>query len=598
MKKSFIIIILSSIFFINKVFSVSLNDTQIINSTSSVYELFNELELKTKIRSFTQNTPLSIGELKFYLRQYENLDLNEAEKAIYDEIYKFLYEKFNLLKNEDIQVSANLLFNPELYYKTSDEVPYSFNYCFKDNLLTLPIQIGFGNLISMGSDFFVGKNQIAAAKNDNFCNIPVDFKNITSVKAMEFWFPKFAYGSVGKTFDNWGYNLQIGKMGKTVGNTLTGSIIYNSTFETDAFIDLDFYSNFLKYTLSVIQISSNRMDLFQGDNTDRYMYLHQFDIRLFKNFKFTFLEGSMTSNPFSIRYLNPLPVMHQYGGWTDYVSEDNEITYIETNFCAYMAMVLDYVPIQNLRLYLMYNQVEMQQVWERNNSWGGRYYPNSIGLQAGSEYLFNLNNGSQIKFAAEGIYTSPYLYIKQTPSSSLVRIRKDMQTKGEIYSWIGTPFGPDCVAGQFELSYIPNKKWKTSVDYVVSAKGQDKEIFDSTLTDPETGKVYYNYYPSVIWRLFNRNKYNNKLKSLLGEKYNNSEGELDEDALFEEVMRLFPNDNPIIKNEIALSAEYQFNEHLTFNEQTVFSYIINNEHINNKNDFGVQFSLALTYNLF
>ena len=50
-------------------FSNVINDAQIIPPESSLYSDFLKLQANAKVFSFTNNTPLSVNELKFYLIQ-------------------------------------------------------------------------------------------------------------------------------------------------------------------------------------------------------------------------------------------------------------------------------------------------------------------------------------------------------------------------------------------------------------------------------------------------------------------------------------------------------------------------------------------------
>lgn len=547
----------------------TLNDAEIIIPASDVYGKMKALQMETQTFFFTQNTPVSAGEMKLYLNKLNKDSLSDNAKTIYDELYDFLYPKKNLLPVDYVQAYTNPRVNLEGYYKSNPDIPWTNAYFFKDNLLTIPVELGFGNFFAIQSDFFVGKNYPAMQDNNNFCNVPL------KVKDLEFFFPTYAYGSTGQTFENWGWNFYVGKQGKTVGDTLTGSIIYNSTFENDAYAELSLYSDIVKCSLDVVQISSNRMDTIQGDNTERYMYIHQYDMRFFKKIKFTVFEASMIANPFSIRFLNPLIFMHQYGGWTDYETQENKDIYKETNFCAYCAGILELLPAPNLRLYGIYNQVEMQLPWERSQQ-RGRYYPNSIGLQLGGEYNLYTENAGTFAFGLEGVYTSPYMYMKQTPSASLYRVRTDMQTKASVYSWIGTPFGPDCLAGQFKLEYKPNHKQKYEIDYLLCAKGtHDFSTFDQTYDG------IYSYYPSVVWYLIEKKNYNESF-----------------DDLYDDATSLELTGIPSITNQICVKGDFNLTDKMSINAKLVYSYIINNQNIKGNNQGGFEGSLAFSYSLF
>ena len=560
-------------------YSKTINDAQIIKYGSSIYSDFLVLQTSAKRLVFTNNTPLSVGELKFYLTLFDYDSLDENSKRLYDNIHDFLYEEDNLLTVQDVELGIHPRITLEGYYKSNSDIPYSFNYFFKDNFISLPLDLGFGKNFALGADFFLGKSYIKAADNSNHCNVPVEFDPFSIHRQADFYFPTFAYIGFGKYYENWGYNVHAGKQGKTVGQTLTGSILYNSTFETDGYLEFDIYSKLVKMTMDVVQVSSNRMDKLQQDNTERYLYLHQFDVNLFKNLKVSFLEGSLIAAPFSIRFLNPFAVMHQYGGWKNYITPENAEIYRETNFCADFAYMLEYIPVKNLRLYGIYNQIEMQLSYERGNSWG-RYYPNSIGAQVGAEYNLFINDSSSMLFGLEGFYNSPYMYIKQTPSASLYRARLDMQTKKYVYSWIGSPFGPDCAGGMFKAEYNA-QKWKLELDYLFVEKGENNKLLNKSWIDCDD--EYYDYYPSVSYKL--------REKGIISDERTN-------DELYKEAINMNVSGIKEITNQITLKGTYFINELFELNGQIVYNYIINNGNIKNNNDSGVELDLSITYKIF
>ena len=565
----------------NVVFAKIINDGQIIPSESQIYNDFLLLQSNSSVLSFTNNTPVSVSELKFYLKQYDYDSLDEYGQFLYDRIYEELYEKEDLLPNiPDFHVTIHPTFNLEFYYKTNKDINWSFDYYFKDNILSAPLNLGFGDNIAMGANFFLGKNYIAAQKPQNFCNFPLNITEKFDPLDVEFYFPTFAYAGYSKAYENWGFSFNVGKQGKTIGQTLSGSIIYNKTFETDAYFEFDLYTPVVKYTSDVIHVSSNRMDNLQlGGNTERYIYLHQFDIRILKKLKFSIMELSLVANPFSLRFLNPLPFMHQFGGWTNYVTAENYKIYKETNFCADFAYMFEYVPGYNLRFYGIYNQIEMQLPWERGNSWG-RYYPNSIGLQLGANYSLYLENNSSLLFNTEFIYNSPYMYIKQTPSASLYRVRQDMQTKDDIYSWIGSPYGPDCLGGFLKVEYN-HQRFKAGLEYSILVHGEnDFSIFNTKIKDEENNTEYYAYYPSVEYKL-NENGCDS--------------GESNE-QLYKKALNMKPTGTTEITNTVSVNGSYFINDYFTLNGQILYKYIINHKNQNN-NSSGVEFDIAFTYKI-
>ena len=100
-----------------------INDGQIIPPESQIYNDFLLLQSNSNLLSFTNNTPLSVSELKFYLKQYDYDSLDDYGQFLYDKIYDELYEKEDLLKNiPDFHITIHPKINLEFYYKTNEDI--------------------------------------------------------------------------------------------------------------------------------------------------------------------------------------------------------------------------------------------------------------------------------------------------------------------------------------------------------------------------------------------------------------------------------------------------------------------------------------------
>ena len=307
--------------------------------------------------------------------------------------------------------------------------------------------------------------------------------------------PSRAFGSVGKNFGNWGINAQIGVNGLEIGRSKTGSVIYNTAFQTDSFLQLNLYSPRIKYNLDFVQI-----------DIKRNFYLHYFEIIPTPKFKLGIAEGTMVNGPVELKWFNPLVIMHHYLGWRLYklyADPDEARFYGEMDFCAYLAISMDYTPCKYLRLYL-YGQDELQDFQESLSDLPyTQSFPDSFAVQFGAEVNVPYNKGYFIG-NFEGIYSTPFCYIKQTKEASLIRIREYLNYPtyglGNNASWIGTQFGPDALGCNLSFGYEQTNKWKAELTYLFLAHGTNSvNIFDKTwvYTDPKTGeeKVIYGYYP-------------------------------------------------------------------------------------------------------
>ena len=550
------------------------NSTQVIKSGHWVYSALYSISSEVKSSYFLSNQPLSIGELKFYLKDIPYENLSEPGQRTYDKIQSFLNKNDDFFTEQDLRFFINVQVNPEFYYKTNPDIKWSFAYNYKDFALNIPLIIGFSDYFTIEPDFFIGKNFYGASLPDNFTNIPL------SGSQFEFLIPRFAYGSTGLYFENWGVNFHIGKEGLKTGESILGSIIYNDTFETDCYAQLNLYTKWLKYTMDVVQVDNSK-----------FFYLHQLDIRLLRNLRFGMIEGSLLNSDFELRYLNPFMLMHQFGSWNDYRSQLTEVEwekYGEGRFCAYLAFTLEWIPFKNLRFYGLYSQNEILDLGgSRADS--ALSVPDSLGGQLGCEFDIPLKNG-YLKNWIEGVYTSPYLYVKQSPDWSLYRSRTDMQAPSEknaVASWMGSPFGPDCFAVTFKSSYEPFEKWKLGAGYLFKIHGENtaEKLFDASAYKKNYGT---DENPDWIWTYYPRTKYG------LAEDANNDEEKI---AARDEGRNMWMSGVREYTHQISVNANYDLLDNLSFYGQIVYTFVINNNNIQNNFAHGAEFTLALSYNV-
>ena len=531
------------------------NNSQVIQSGHWIYDNLKILSMAQKKVLFNENSMMTVSELKFYYEQIDGDSLDGALYDIYEQTGLFLYGKKVLLDLEPFKFDFRIKLTGELYYKSEADIPWSFDYYYKDNLATFPIKIAFSDYVMIQTDPFVGKSHYGASQSDSFMNFPYRNGDI------EFIFPRFAYGSTAAAFDGWGVNFHIGKQGFQIGDTKIGSVIYNHTFETDAYANLNVFSKYFKYSMDVIQICS-----------DKWFYVHQFTARLHKTFKFSALEGSMLNAPFEIRFVNPLMIMHQFSGWTEY---DRTGGYDENHFCAYLAGLIDWEPVPNLRIYALYAQNELQLPTERDRT--GILLPDSLGGQLGVEFIIPTEKAIFTGYT-EAIYTTPYLYIKQNPESSLYRTRGDNLIRDEINTWGGSPFGPDSFGIKAGFGYKVPAKYSIDASYFFLAKGEhDFSIFKSE----QTSGGMYTYYPYYYYKTYG--------------------GKDDDEDVYRQALSdarwMWLCGIPYFRNSISLEGNVIVNEKTSLDMRTIYTFIFNANHIEGVFKHGVEIDFSLTYNL-
>lgn len=610
-KRIFVFLSILSIHFFT--FSQNFGNQELVPAGHWVYDALTMLNNEQMRTSFAVNAPLPVGELKMYFDLIDYEKLSEGSKITYDRLLSYFEKKAFRFELGGAFASVNLGLNPEFYYKSNKDIDWTFgtDYTgklknlgfnvsetnFKDRVkqetgsqeaadnsrittvekdygaasawnvplrkyfFDIPLYIGWSDYFIIHSKPGFAKNFWGMTDDSNFINL--SYSNDT----VEFLQPDSAYGSAGMTFGNWGFNVNLNRSGLQFGKTQTGSVIYNSTFQTNFAGQLNLYSPRLKYNLDVVEIASNRL-----------LYLHLIEARPLVNWlRLSFVEGTFINEPFEFRFLNPLMFMHSFGAWDDYKTADEAKWYDgEAHVCAYMGIQVEATPCRNLRLYFLYAQNEIQSEAEKS-SIGGKCMPDSLGIQLGAEFTKSDRNGGWWLGTLEGIYTTPYLYIKQGSEWSLYSYRYDMQKNGKypLCSWIGTPFGPDALGFQTRLRYEQFGKWNTEFNFLFLAHGTNSfGLFNSKVVID--GVEYSAYYPSVLRKM-----------GLIS----------DDDAV--DMARTYKLTGTVqFTNQITLKGNYILNDHLNFNAQLVYSFIFNNK--NKTGDFahGMELSLGMEYKLF
>ena len=228
------------------------------------------------------------------------------------------------------------------------------------------------------------------------------------------------------------------------------------------------------------------------------------------------------------------------------------------------------------RLYFLYAQNEMQTMFELGSP-SANSIPDGIGFQAGLELTIPEKNEGWWTGTLEGIYTTPFCYIKQGADWSLYSSRNDMQSNSDVplYSWIGSPFGPDALGFQARLAYSKISKWNAELDYLFLAHGTNSfGLFNNTIEID--GKKYYAYYPSVLRKM-----------GLV----------TDEEA--ENIARTYVLTGSVqFTNRILAKASYNINSRMKLSGRAAYSFIFNNRNEEGKFAQGFEGAMSFEYTLF
>lgn len=537
----------------NVLFAAPRGEQELVASGSWVYDALTALALEGSVVQFTDSAPLSIAEIKSYLFQIDYNSLSKPGQKQYDRILSYFKESNLSFDSDILSIGIAPSINPEAYYKTNDDIDWVYDRYSRNQLIDVPVSFAVGNYVTMFAELYLGENQCAMTHDDNYFNLPLSADDI------DINFPHTAYASTGLKFNETsGLSFQLGMGPSSIGRTQTGSIIYSDYMTQASYGQLSFYSQNFKYTMLVTQL-----------NVDKYMYTHRLDFRFFKKFSISLMEATLTNAEMELRYLNPFTIFHGATPWRDYkvTSEDSS----DSHNCELLGISVQFVPVKNLRFYGLFAMNQFQTAYETSN-FAGDKTPNSMGGQLGLESFIPTNEG-YVHFAMEGYYANPFLYIKQSPDWSLCRTyEENIGDKDPFYEWVGSPFGPDTIAGDITVGYQKPGKWSLDFTYLYLCQGENagSNVFNNLGwggTD-----VYFDMANADKWA------------------YPTSTNGVNQYAIT-------PTGTPKYTNRVSVRGTWDISPSLSLTAQPSYVIIFNNNNIKGETDWGIETAFAVKWSL-
>ena len=438
LKKLFIVFALVSAL-LPPAFSASRRGSDLVPSGHWVYDALSQIEIDFGRWNFVDHTPLTVMELKGILEEIPYEKLSKPAQEQYLRVQEYFDQIDFSLDAGIFSLGIEPKLNVEGYAKSDSELKWLYDCHDRSRLAEAPIRITVSDYLTVFMGLAVGQRRSYMLKNDNYVN------HIFVEDAFDPNLTRVTYLSSGYRWSNGvGVNLNFGMGSHNYGRASLGSIIQSDWLTELPYGTLRLYSPIFTYAFNVQQL-----------NQKVTMYNHEIDFRLWKRFTFGFLEGGAAYDVFDMKFLNPFGIFHAY-------ELNNQYDWI-----SYMGVKFNYVPCKNLRLYFLISKTEHQMFTEQTSGAGA--LPEGRGLQGGVDLQFPVASGF-LKFNLEGYYASPYLWIKQSPNWSLVSAKGD--DKGPSYEWIGSPVGPDSIAGKISASYERPGRWSVALNYIFAARGE------------------------------------------------------------------------------------------------------------------------------
>ncbi len=423
---------------------------ELIKSGSFVYDALTAIATEEGRLDFSDRTMISAGDALFFLEECDYSSLSDGGKLQYDRVKEYCAQEGKSLGKDFLHLEFEAETNFEAYYKSNDDFDWEYSRYDKKPLLYVPVKIDCGDYFTMMCEAQFAKNKNSAEKNDCYTNIPL------SADQIDINFPDTGYFSTGKEFgDKFRVSFQLGKGSSSFSRSLTGDTAKSEYFTGASYGELSFSSRNFRYAMNITQF-----------NVDKFMYTHEADLRFFRKFEFSVMESILVNNSLELRYMNPWTVYHGFAAWRDYGHN-------ESNTCDYFALKLTWTPVRKIRLYGEFCMTQLQTPYETSH-FEDDVTPNGTAFQGGIESFIPLRGG-YFHVWLEGTYTDPYMYIKESPDWTVARnYRENLgDTKKTFWEWLGTPFGPDTLAGKISAGYEKPGKWSVGASYLLKICGEN-----------------------------------------------------------------------------------------------------------------------------
>jgi hypothetical protein len=440
-------------------------------------------------RSFTP--PLSRDEILLILDELDVESLAPPLRELYDGIYGALNPA--LLYAEGIfGLEAHARLSPEIRLRTNREIPFGKPDTESPPALALPLTAYLADTAELTITPSLSADPFYYAEQGSHWGVTVPYE----ARRFDLNMPLRAFIAAG---GGW-WNFQIGRDRVSYGLGRTGNLALSATPDYYDFARLSLFSRNFKYSAFVSQMPLNLADpqILSEDRkkaagpgallstTQRYLYLHRIDARLFRRLSLGISEALMAGNsPPELRYLSPLTVLHNAWPWRDYEEwGTGEKGYMTGSL---FSLDVDWAILPSLALYGQFVLNEFSTPYELENHPEDQP-PNGLGYLAGIEYTHIFDVWKALVYG-EAVYTDPYLYTLSSPFGSYIWMRRpsELGSKPLRYKWIGHGEGRDMML--FALgAWAAKKDLRLSADLSFINRGEHGIGWDWSQDDEALGE--------------------------------------------------------------------------------------------------------------
>ncbi len=487
--------------------------------------------------------PLSSDEIQAALNDIDYDALSSPGRSAYDRIRKALGARppledglFGVDATPSVSAEASVRTNPEIEWTSASAL---FPAAFK-----LPLEFYFADSVYAAGDLQISRDPSFHSEDDSFFSTNIPF----SGEEFDMNMPLRSFMSAGGPW----WNFQLGRNRLSFGAGVTGNMAISDTPDYYDFARLSLFSPNFKYSLLVAQLPLTTSGLgteYDGalaETTNRYLYYHRWDMRLYERVSIGIGEGCMVGNsPLELRFLNPLAMYHGFFAWKDYPSDDGEL------IGSLLSLDIDWAIAPGWAAYGQFVLNDYQTPYEKEK-WPDAAHPNGLGYLGGIEWTTAAGPWlAECNF--EAVYADPYLYVLSSPFASYIWMRKlsALSSKAPRYAWLGHSEGRD-----FALFAL---------------RARFSRFFERTSRALAlTGTLSY------------------KLQGEHGLEWDWASGAAPSSEIA-------PTGTPERKLSLGASIDYSFSEHISVSLRSTGMYIEDADHVSGKKESGAELSVAASY---
>lgn len=428
--------------------------------------------------------PASRFELRSYLDSIDIDSLCEQGRALYRKASEYLGEREPITEIGFAAFDSRPVVSFSARYRASQDAFFDFdlNDAFKETkpLVSLPLELCFTPNVTGYADLSAGEGVWASKLQDNFTNIP------NNASYVDINMPKTAYLSVGNEF----CTAVIGRGALGIGRTFSGSMILSDSADRLDYASLSLFSPGVRFSMMPVELAP-----------DRFAYYHTLSFRPLKFLSITFSEASLVNSTLDLRYLNPFMIFHSYAGWRDSAAygKGDETT---SSVGSQLGLEMSLVPFRGMTVYGQVVMNQFQTQYERENFGAeAAKIPDSLGGTLGVKLSIPFASGF-ITGTLEGVYANPWMYILDNKAISWYWSRFELvapssYTDKAVSGWLGSPYGPDTIAGVLNVRYEDPESFSLGLTYRFICKGINSEAF-MAFQEGTTGTSADYYYPQNL----------------------------------------------------------------------------------------------------